>query len=1007
MEDKDQYNHIKTEIGVSPIKYNVAFSSINSRGGLGELNLFVLKELGYDNSVIEGIDVSKGYYLLNNGRNKPILFIVTVGYKEFSGITLQRNLRAALNDHESFLESKNIWVPLMATGAGGLEFVDSYDTTVGILKNYTRINFTIAVPNSNKGKEFIQNFRADNYSKGDTGKDFVENLIEKFNRKLFLVGSTWGKNDQIDRFIQESIWENGYDDRYIEIVNSIKKGDLLLMKSTFARNNKSILRIKAYGTCIRNLNDGKAIEVEWVRLDDQLDIDDLGYYRDTIVEPSRIDTGIIIENLLREFPNMEIDIDNKRRKNNSDLEFNEQYKVHRYVRDVLNAEYSINLVIESARVVDGEGIRLDLSDDKAKYYVSLFKKDDFLNLPFEAMGDSNHQDDNIINNIYLEVRKSFNILKLSNSLDKLFVFFDDTFSEQDINVARQWNYDGDNEIIQIITQEEIDLIAIKHGIVWMDYLNNEASNSTNEDFSKDNSKDKIPFHLDQVVDEDKLGREPVAKAFVDLLKEDIFTSKLNHSFMVHLQGKWGSGKSSFLNFIKQNLNSDIEKWIIVDYNAWQNQHINPPWWSLINQIYLQSKEQFYLIGIRKSLHLRRKEIFRRIWRYSGWQKILAFVFFILFVLCIIYFGNDILELFSASGEDSENEFLNQLGDFGKLILTSMTLLTSLYGFAKFITFPFFINSSKDAESFVLRASDPMNQVKRHFNDLVDDINSFKTKQQLAIFIDDIDRCDKENIVCLLEGIQTLFKEKRVLYIIAGDKDWISTSFGNTYKEFTTEGVDKKQLGEFFIQKAFQLSFRLPNISEESKQNYWNHILGMKSLDETKKVKSLEELSQEEQSEIKSVLAKSKSQLTDPEFVKDFQEKYNLSGDTASNIVIEEKNKDTEELRHLLQDYHKYIDTNPRSIIRLANNYTMARSILMAERVHFNEHVLFRWLIIEDLCPKVLPLVPSVIEIDQFEEVINENNDIVKRNNCIKLFRGEEEFMQGEITIQDIKTIKGL
>ena len=499
----------------------------------------------------------------------------------------------------------------------------------------------------------------------------------------------------------------------------------------------------------------------------------------------------------------------------------------------------------------------------------------------------------------------------------------------------------------------------------------------------------------------------MAKAFVDLIKKDIFTDKLKHSFMVHLQGKWGAGKSSFLNFIKKNLNSGEETWIIVEYNAWQNQHISPPWWSLIDQVYLKSKEQ---LNWRASFHLKRKEVFRRIWRYSGWDKITTFIIFLLSILCIIYFGDDIINIFNeVSDADKENgkSLASNFGDILKLIVTLISIVGTLFAFAKFITVPLFINSSREAKSFVLRASDPMNKIKDHFNKLVDNINSKKKQRQLAIFIDDIDRCDKEFIVQLLEGIQTLFKDMRLLYIVAGDKNWISTSFGNTYKDFATEQVDKKQLGEFFIEKAFQLSFRLPNISEESKQNYWDHILGMENEEEDKKINSIEALSEDKQDQLKTDLKESKSELTNPVFVEGLQEKYNLSGDTASNIVIEEKNKDTEELKHLLQEYHKYIDTNPRSIIRLANNYTMARSILMAERVSFNEHKLFRWLVIEDLCPEVKNIVVNMEIVSEIEEIIMASKDLVKRNNSIVLLKGDEEFMEGEIEIDDIKTIKGL
>jgi hypothetical protein len=165
----------------------VALAPINSRGTLGELNMYVLKELGYDNSEIEKIDVSKGYSLLDNKRNKPILFIVTVGSNEFSGITLHRNLRNALSVNEKLLKSKNVWVPLMATGVGKMSFVDSYDTTYGILKNYANINFTIAIPDDNRGKEFINQFKGYNFHEKAFSSSDIEQIQNILNTEFTIA----------------------------------------------------------------------------------------------------------------------------------------------------------------------------------------------------------------------------------------------------------------------------------------------------------------------------------------------------------------------------------------------------------------------------------------------------------------------------------------------------------------------------------------------------------------------------------------------------------------------------------------------------------------------------------------------------------------------------------------------------------------------------------------------------------------------------------------------------
>lgn len=524
-------------------------------------------------------------------------------------------------------------------------------------------------------------------------------------------------------------------------------------------------------------------------------------------------------------------------------------------------------------------------------------------------------------------------------------------------------------------------------------------------------KDKIPFHLDQVVQEDKLGREPVAKAFVNLIKKDVFTEKLNHSFMVHLQGEWGAGKSSFLNFISKNLNTEGEKWIVVNYNAWQNQHISPPWWTLIDQIYRQSESQ--LTGYDKYL-LWRKENYRRMIWYSGWQKALALLLTIGFTILIIAFGSSILEVLANKTVSSKNVTNATPGltidVFAKLLITLGSAIGVIYSFSKFITTPFIMKSSSEAVSFMSRASDPMTRIKSHFSNLVDNINSKEKKRQLAIFIDDIDRCNKEFIVHLLEGIQTLFKDKRVLYIIAGDKRWITTSFGNAYKEFSSDGSKSDELGELFLEKAFQLSFRMPNVEEGAKKEYWNYILGLSEskTEEAPKIDSFEKLTKDQQTQVKKAITNATDYLTFPDFMKQMEDEFNLTRDTVTDLIIKEKNSDAGEIRHLLKDFHSVIDANPRSIIRLANNYTMTRSTLIAERKDISADKIFRWLVIEDLYPKIKLVVSKLSSIDDIKAIFEkEISAETLKNDCINLLIDEKKEKGGSFDIEEIKDIIGL
>lgn len=312
--DSKSYAHIKTEIGANPIKYNIAISSINARGSLGELNLNVLKSLGYDPNIIEEVDVSKGYFLLEGEKKKPILFIVTVG-NENVGISLKQNLSNALKEYQKYLYNRNVWVPLMGTGVGKLHFVDSYDTTIGVLKQFSNINFTIAVPNDKRGEEFIATFRVDNLTKETTKKKDLDNLTVDEKKEIdinlnenlkntlgnvnyFVAGHLWSGQDQLPRFVENNIWENGHDKNDTYAVNSARKNDIVFIKTTYVQNKISYLRVKAIGVVLSNKNDGHNLEVNWYIFGDFVNIENLGKYRRTFARVNELDVNTILENIL-------------------------------------------------------------------------------------------------------------------------------------------------------------------------------------------------------------------------------------------------------------------------------------------------------------------------------------------------------------------------------------------------------------------------------------------------------------------------------------------------------------------------------------------------------------------------------------------------------------------------------------------------------------------------------------------------------------------------------------
>jgi 5-methylcytosine-specific restriction protein B len=91
----------------------------------------------------------------------------------------------------------------------------------------------------------------------------------------FVGASYGGTDDQLPRFLSEGIWENGYEDKHLDVVRSMRPGDRIAVKSSYTRKHGlpfesrgqavSVMAIKAIGTITENRNDGKRVKVDWTK----------------------------------------------------------------------------------------------------------------------------------------------------------------------------------------------------------------------------------------------------------------------------------------------------------------------------------------------------------------------------------------------------------------------------------------------------------------------------------------------------------------------------------------------------------------------------------------------------------------------------------------------------------------------------------------------------------------------------------------------------------------------
>lgn len=122
--------------------------------------------------------------------------------------------------------------------------------------------------------------------------DIDENEIKKFGSQTvsvldsgvkyaWYVGACGYNEDGVwtdfsETYIEEGRWENGWKDKFIEEVKSMKPGDRIAIKAAYTKkknlpfnnNNKTVgvMGIKAIGVITENLNDGQNIKVNWERV---------------------------------------------------------------------------------------------------------------------------------------------------------------------------------------------------------------------------------------------------------------------------------------------------------------------------------------------------------------------------------------------------------------------------------------------------------------------------------------------------------------------------------------------------------------------------------------------------------------------------------------------------------------------------------------------------------------------------------------------------------------------
>ncbi|WP_308992757.1 AAA family ATPase [Mariniflexile litorale] len=165
-------------------------------------------------------------------------------------------------------------------------------TVDDVLSNYEDIKSAIETEIERDNHTLAKLYDNSAFRKAAFDKVYRERIFNQcgIQNKYYLVGAYWDDNnpkDQTNRFVAENIWRNGYDDKFLEIVNRVPVNSHIAIKTVDRKGDN--MYIKARGIVKSNLNDGQNLMVKWDKNFKEFKVDFSGGYWDTITNVNKAD----------------------------------------------------------------------------------------------------------------------------------------------------------------------------------------------------------------------------------------------------------------------------------------------------------------------------------------------------------------------------------------------------------------------------------------------------------------------------------------------------------------------------------------------------------------------------------------------------------------------------------------------------------------------------------------------------------------------------------------------
>lgn len=252
-------------------------------------------------------------------------------------------------------------------------------------------------------------------------------------------------------------------------------------------------------------------------------------------------------------------------------------------------------------------------------------------------------------------------------------------------------------------------------------------------------------------------RELLAENLINLFKSETFDVK--NGLSISVDGEWGTGKTFFKNKFKDMLKD--EKFIVFEYDAWQNDYNNDPFESIISIIISDLEKSKKTSGKFKKflsdLKITSKNIL---------QKFLPIIISIL----AKHYGLDEFNKYSQEIKDGTNE-------------VSQGLLNKF-------------DENRELEKNI----DDFKKLLEGLHGQISTKKNTKNKR-IIILVDELDRCRPDYAIKVLERIKHFFNIPDYIFLFFVKKDQLCDSIKHIY------GVSNS---ENYLEKFFDYQLEIPS-----------------------------------------------------------------------------------------------------------------------------------------------------------------------------------------------------